>query len=130
MNEELLSQADELRRQTGRLHAKNDELQVLTKTLHVQTDELETANQEILIAHKALQESREDLNRAQAVAHTGSWRLDVRQNELTWSDETHRIFGIPQGTPLSYETLLATVHPEDREYVDREVDVGSEGRAL
>jgi PAS domain S-box-containing protein len=68
---------------------------------------------------QALRESREDLNRAQAVAHTGSWRLDVRKNELLWSDETHRIFGIPQGTPLTYEAFLAAVHPEDREYVDR-----------
>jgi PAS domain S-box-containing protein len=70
-------------------------------------------------AEDALRESREDLNRAQAVAHTGSWRLDVRQNELLWSDESHRIFGIPPGTPLTYETFLGAVHPEDKEYVDR-----------
>jgi hypothetical protein len=36
-----------------------------------------------------------------------------------WSDENHRIFGIPKGTPLTYEAFLGTVHPEDREYVDR-----------
>ncbi len=69
---------------------------------------------------QALRESRDDLNRAQAVAHTGSWRLDVRKKELTWSDESYRIFGILQGTPLTYETFLGAVHPEDREYVDRE----------
>ncbi|PKN66000.1 MAG: hypothetical protein CVU57_07380 [Deltaproteobacteria bacterium HGW-Deltaproteobacteria-15] len=68
----------------------------------------------------SLQESRNDLNRAQAVAHTGSWRLDVRRNELTWSDETYRIFGIPEGTPLTYEDFLSAVHPGDREYVERE----------
>ena len=71
-------------------------------------------------AEAALRESREDLNRAQAVAQTGSWRLNVRRNELTWSDENHRIFGIPPGTPMTYETFLGTVHPEDREYVNRE----------
>lgn len=65
-----------------------------------------------------LREIQDDLNRAQAVAHTGSWRLDIRRNELKWSDETYRIFGIPLGTPMTYETFLATVHPEDREYVD------------
>ncbi|MEK7404660.1 MAG: PAS domain S-box protein, partial [Acidobacteriota bacterium] len=69
-------------------------------------------------AEDALRESEEDLNRAQAVAKTGSWRLDTRHNELRWSDETHRMFGIPKGTPLTYEVFLATVHPEDREYVD------------
>ncbi|MEJ2069494.1 MAG: PAS domain S-box protein, partial [Syntrophobacterales bacterium] len=70
-------------------------------------------------AQEALRESREDLNRAQAVAHTGCWRLNVRRNELTWSDETYRIFGIPPGTPLTYESFLAPVHPEDREFVDQ-----------
>jgi len=70
-------------------------------------------------AEQALRESEQDLNRAQAVAHTGSWRLDVRRNQLLWSDETHRIFGIPRGTPMTYETFLSSVHTEDQEYVDR-----------
>ncbi len=39
---------------------------------------------------RALRESRADLDRAQAVAHTGSWRLDVNRNKLTWSTETFR----------------------------------------
>ena len=68
----------------------------------------------------ALQENRKDLDRAQAVGNLGSWRLDVHKNELTWSDENHRIFGITKGIPLTYETFLSTVHPDDREYVDKE----------
>ncbi|MGE5550487.1 MAG: ATP-binding protein [Bacteroidota bacterium] len=70
-------------------------------------------------SERAVRESQMDLNRAQAVAHTGSWRLNVPRNELLWSDETYRIFGIPVGTPLTYNTFLAAVHPEDREYVDQ-----------
>jgi PAS domain S-box-containing protein len=70
-------------------------------------------------AEVAMQQSRHDLDRAQAVANTGSWRLDVQKNELVWSDENHRIFGIPRGTPLTYETFLAAVHPDDRSYVDQ-----------
>jgi len=70
-------------------------------------------------AEQALREAQQDLNHAQQLAHTGSWRLDVRRNELLWTDETCRIFGIPKGTPLTYEVFLATVHPEDREFVDR-----------
>ncbi|MFW6113077.1 MAG: PAS domain S-box protein [Thermodesulfobacteriota bacterium] len=70
-------------------------------------------------AEVALRESREDLNRAQAVAHIGSWRLDVQKNELTWSEENHRIFGIPPGQPLTYEAFLGIVHPEDRDFIDR-----------
>ena len=71
-------------------------------------------------AEQALRENEQDLTHAQAVAHIGSWRLDVQHNQLIWSDETHRIFGIPKKTPMTYETFLSSVHAEDREYVDRE----------
>ncbi|MGZ5027001.1 MAG: PAS domain S-box protein [Methylobacter sp.] len=67
---------------------------------------------------KALRESQIDLNRAQAVAHVGSWRLDVRNNLLEWSDENFRIFGVPKDTPLTYQSFLDAVHPEDREAVE------------
>lgn len=70
-------------------------------------------------AEDALRESQMDLNRAQAVAQTGSWRLNLTSNELFWSDETYKIFGIPKGTPLTYETFLSAIHPDDRKYVDR-----------
>ena len=70
-------------------------------------------------AMRELRESREDLNRAQSIAHIGSWRLDVVRNELTWSEENYRIFGVPQGTHLTYQTFLSAVHPDDRDDVDR-----------
>jgi len=76
---------------------------------------------------KALRESREDLNRAQEVGNIGSWRLKLDKNELTWSDQNYRIFGVPKRTPLSYETFLSTVHPDDREYVDKKWKEGLAG---
>jgi PAS domain S-box-containing protein len=76
---------------------------------------------------ESLRLSREDLDRAQAVGQVGSWRLDVRRNVLTWSDENHRIFGVPKGAPLTYETFLAAVHPDDRERVDRQWNAGLRG---
>jgi PAS domain S-box-containing protein len=102
------------------LQATVEELQVQTEELQSQAEELLEANQNLNEVHAALQESRDDLNRAQAVVHTGSWRLDVRKNELLWSDETYRIFGIRPGTPLTYESFLAALHPEDREYVNQQ----------
>ena len=102
------------------LQAANEELQVHLEELQIQAEELQAANRQISAAHEALSESQGDLRRAQKMAQIGSWRLDVRRDALTWCDETYRIFGIPLGTPLSYEKFLATVHPEDREYVDRQ----------
>ena len=66
---------------------------------------------------EALRESRETLNRAQAVAHVGSWALDIDSDRLEWSDEAYRIFGIAIGTPLSLERFLACIHPDDLEQV-------------
>jgi PAS domain S-box-containing protein len=69
-------------------------------------------------AEETLRENQIDLNRALAVAHMGSWRLDVRKNKLEWSDENYQIFGVAKGTPLTYESFLAIVHPSDRRFVD------------
>ncbi|MEW6444113.1 MAG: PAS domain S-box protein [bacterium] len=81
-------------------------------------------------AEEALRQSREDLDRAQEVGQIGWWRLDTQRNALTWSDENHRIFGVPKGTPLTYEAFLDTVHPDDRQYVDSRWKAGPSRRAL
>ncbi len=74
-----------------------------------------------------LRESREDFARAQTVAQIGSWRLNMQHNILTWSDENYRIFGLPMGTPLTYETFLGCIHPDDRQYVDAQWQAGMRG---
>ena len=66
----------------------------------------------------ALKVMKGNLNRAQAVSHTGSWHLDIVNDVLAWSDETYRIFGLDIGAPLDYAKFLAIIHPDDREYVD------------
>lgn len=70
-----------------------------------------------LRAERRLRESREDLARAQSVAHVGNWRLDTVEDTLWWSEETYRIFGLEPGKAMSYATFLECVHPEDREMV-------------
>lgn len=75
---------------------------------------------------EVLKKSEKDYERAQAVGNMGNWRL-VENNELTWSNETYRIFGIPEGTPLTYEIFLSTIHPEDRDYVDKKWKAAAAG---
>jgi PAS domain S-box-containing protein len=65
----------------------------------------------------ALRRNEEDLNRAQAQASTGSWRIDLRENRATWSQETYRILGQDPEFKVTPETLFAAAHPADIDYV-------------
>ncbi len=67
--------------------------------------------------NESLESSEADLKRAQAVAKTGSWRLDIRKNELRLSDETYRIFGVMPGNPPTLQAFLDCVYPDDREFM-------------
>lgn len=80
---------------------------------------LEKANTQQKKIENALRESEELLNKAQEIAHLGSWSLDLVTNKLTWSDEIFRIFGLsPQEFSPTYEGFLEAIHPDDREAVN------------
>ena len=64
------------------------------------------------------EEIQTHLEQAQKVGHVGSWHLNIDTNDLQWSDECYRIFGLDPGTPMTYKWFLEMVHPEDREKVD------------
>ena len=75
---------------------------------------VEDAWRGLVASQEALMRSEENLNRAQAVARTGSWYMDIPSRRLEWSAETYRMFGVRQDTPMTQELFLACVHPEDR----------------
>ena len=82
-----------------------------------------TDDTERVQAEEALRRSERALVEAQRIAHLGNWDWDVVTNELQWSDEIYRIFGLaPQQFSETYEAFLAAVHPDDRDHVDRSVD--------
>lgn len=68
---------------------------------------------------RALRENQTELERAQAVAHIGSWVSDVSESgPLIWSRETCRIFGVPKDAfDGRVDTFFRYIHPEDLEIV-------------
>ena len=89
------------------------------KALTASKADLEKEMSERRQAEELLRASEQRLKRSQEIAHLGSWELDLEKNELSWSDEVYRIFGLqPQQFEATYEAFLATVHPEDRKKVD------------
>ena len=58
------------------------------------------------------------LAEAQRIARVGSWDWDFALDQIAWSDELYRIFGIrAQEFGATYEAFFAYVHPEDRVFV-------------
>jgi len=55
----------------------------------------------------------ERLSLATEIAKVGVWEWDLASNVLTWDETMYAIYGLPHGTPMSYERWAATVHPED-----------------
>jgi len=75
-------------------------------------------------AHHALsrdlQESKAWLEEAQRVAHLGYWVWDLETNQVIWSEETYRIFGLtPQVGSMDIAIVGEMFHPDDREVVFR-----------
>jgi len=69
-------------------------------------------------AEEALRRSEASLAEAQRIAHLGNWDWDIIRDDLHWSDEIYRIFGLqPQEFGATYEAFLASVHPDDKEFV-------------
>ena len=77
-----------------------------------------------------LAESEARLAKAQEIARLGNWEWDIVSNELWWSDQIYRIFGIaPDEFEATYDAFLSFVHPEDRATVESAVKEALAGTA-
>lgn len=62
----------------------------------------------------ALRLSETRLAAAQAIAHLGSWEWNLRTNEVVWSDECYRIFGVdPAHFRPTYAEISKYFHAAD-----------------
>ena len=77
-----------------------------------------------LAAERALRDSRELLDRTGRVAGIGGWSLDLRSQELVWSDQTCRIHDREPGHRPSLDEALAYYKPEARDAIQAAVRQG------
>lgn len=67
-------------------------------------------------SERALRRSRENLELAQRIASVGSFERNLVTNEVEWTDEFLRIWGITaQPAHHTIEFVTSLVHPEDRQ---------------
>src|SRR6185312_6539939 len=75
---------------------------------------------------EALREAAADMGTAQRVAHVGSWQWDLRNDDVQWSEELYRIFGLdPSHAEKRPSILAANTSPlteESRQHLQSIVD--------
>src|ERR1700724_1621150 len=80
--------------------------------------ELKQAEEASHALSRDLQESKDWLEEAQRVAHLGYWVWDLETNQVIWSEETYRIFGlVPKADSFDVALVGEMMHPDDREAV-------------
>ena len=114
LNRELVQQ---VMQQTTSLQQTNQQLQ----------QEVEERKQ----TEQALRRNQLTLMEAEQLAHVGSWAFEVATQEIFWSDEAYRIYGLdPAQPPPTYEQLLQLTHPDDLELFQTNVQAAiAEGQA-
>lgn len=72
---------------------------------------------------KKLTDSEKHLSDAQRIGMLGSWKWDIINNTLEWSDQMFNLFGMEaQSFGANHESFMKRVHPEDREHVQLAID--------
>ncbi|WP_440945070.1 PAS domain S-box protein [Methanosarcina sp. T3] len=100
------------------------------KKVHEDLEEkIKERTAELEKSYNSLKESERRLSEAQKMAHLGSWDRDIAADEIYWSDEAYRIYGLsPQEFKITYKIFLSCVHPDDRDYVDNTVKKALDGK--
>ncbi|MFO7753805.1 MAG: diguanylate cyclase [Desulfobacteraceae bacterium] len=72
--------------------------------------------------HHDMEQVKESLSEAQSIAHLGNWELNPGTDDLWWSEEVYRIFGVDRKTYTpSFEKVMELVHPDDRSTVEKQI---------
>jgi PAS domain S-box-containing protein len=93
-----------------------------TEALRRSRDDLQVANEDLKCIEAALLRSERYLTEAQRLTGTGSFAWNVASGDITWSDQTFRIFECDRATKPTMELIVQRTHPEDRAAFQETID--------
>ncbi|MEW6602583.1 MAG: PAS domain S-box protein, partial [Nitrospirota bacterium] len=91
------------------------ETRVKERTAELEKTNLYLNNQiaQRMLIESNLKKSEQQLEKAQEIAHIGSWEWDIQSNQVSWSDEVYRIYGYQPGEiKPDYEIVKNSMHPD------------------
>jgi PAS domain S-box-containing protein len=93
-----------------------------TEALRRSRDHLQVANEDLKCIEAALLRSERYLTEAQRLTGTGSFAWNVASGDITWSNQTFRIFECDRATKPTMEFIVQRTHPEDRAAFQETID--------
>lgn len=98
----------------------------------IQSELIQELDRDMAALEKATEKvnkKEELLLQTQAVAGLGYWDWDIERGTLSWDIRIYEIFGVdPRTFPATYEGFLSFVHPDDRELVEKEVQLALDNK--
>lgn len=88
----------------------------------------ESVEKQVVERTKALIDANERLEAAASAGIVGIWDWDIVENVLVWDKVMYKLYGIGEGDFTSaYEAWKSTLHPDDRDYVERQIQAALRG---
>ena len=73
-------------------------------------------------AERMIREADERFRMAVEATKLGTWEYDPLSQELTWSRECRKIYGLSDDEKVDYNIFLKYIHDEDYDFVTREIE--------
>lgn len=110
---------------TTRVHKQSyDEIGSLYDGFNSMLNTIQDREQERNLARAHLEESRRSLNRAQQIAHIGSFTWNAGSRKVQFSDELYRIYGWPipdKKIELTMNRVYSGIDPTDKKRVKKAI---------
>src|SRR5262245_13998321 len=90
---------------------------LIEKFTHIASIAIERTRSE-----EALKRSEAFQVEAQHLSSTGSFSWRVAKDEIMWSEELYRIFGLDHSAPLTVERISTRFHPEDSSFLQEVIE--------